>query len=90
MFYSPSEKCIKTAVYSVHCILVSIYIQCIVNFRHFIAQCAELGKNWFFYAAEAVRHEREISNAGRKKTGFCRKRSKQTGSSETLIGLKIE
>jgi hypothetical protein len=37
---------------------------------------------------EAVRHEWEISNAGQVKTGFCRNRSMQTGSSETLIGWK--
>jgi hypothetical protein len=38
---------------------------------------------------EAVGHKREISNAGKYvKTGFFRKKSMQTGSSETLIGWK--
>jgi hypothetical protein len=36
--------------------------------------------------SEAVQYEREISRD--VKTGFCRKRSMQTGSSGTLIGWK--
>jgi hypothetical protein len=54
--------------------------------RHWIGLLQFNPSTW---QTEAVRHERKISNAGRKKkNGLCRNRSMQTGSSGTLIGWK--
>jgi hypothetical protein len=50
--------------------------------RGSIAWCS----NMHVYESEAVGHERADLKCREVKTGFCRKRSIQIGSSETLIG----